>query len=415
MKILFYGLNFAPELVGCAKYNSELVNWLAEQGHEVRVICAPPYYPQWQRQKPFSAVKYYKTAVQAAATKPCRIYRCPIYVPTTPTGTRRLLHLASFALSSIGALAAQRSWRPDLVFTVAPTLFCAPAAILFARLTGAIPWLHLQDFEVDAAFEMGLLQHPRLAQLARFLERSILTRFAVVSTISQKMSQLLRQKEVSAANIFLLPNWVDLETIYPLARPSSLRRQLNIANDSKVCLFSGNLGVKQGLSMITTAARQLAGYNDLHFVICGNGPQRRQLEEESRGLTNLSFIDLQPPEQLNELLNLADIHLLPQLGEAADLVMPSKLTGMLASGRPVVAAAAPHTEIAHALKDCGLISPPGNVTLFGANIIELLQNHSKRATMGEKARHYAAGHCSKNAVLTACNHKINRLVAGHRA
>ena len=72
-------------------------------------------------------------------------------------------------------------------------------------------------------------------------------------------------------------------------------------------------------------------------------------------LPNVRFLDLQPNDRLNDLLGLADIHLLPQRSGAADLVMPSKLTGMLASGRAILATASPETQLSYALEGCGSV------------------------------------------------------------
>lgn len=94
MKILVYGINYSPELTGIGKYTGEMVEWLAAQGHEVRVITAPPYYPQWQVGENYSAWRYKRE--EGAAT----VWRCPLYVPKQPSTLKRLLHLGSFAVSS---------------------------------------------------------------------------------------------------------------------------------------------------------------------------------------------------------------------------------------------------------------------------------------------------------------------------
>src|SRR3546814_2119573 len=102
--------------------------------------------------------------------------------------------------------------------------------------------------------------------------------------------------------------------------------------------------------MLIEVARQLAHRKDLTLIICGNGPNRAVLEATAQHVDNLLFHDLQPKERLNDLLNLATIHLLPQKADAADLLLPSKLTNMLASGRPVVAGTAPHTGLAREMR-----------------------------------------------------------------
>ena len=109
MKILVYGINYSPELTGIGKYTGEMVEWLAAQGHEVRVITAPPYYPQWQVGENYSAWRYKRE--EGAAT----VWRCPLYVPKQPSTLKRLLHLGSFAVSSFFPLMAQRRWKPDRI------------------------------------------------------------------------------------------------------------------------------------------------------------------------------------------------------------------------------------------------------------------------------------------------------------
>ncbi|GHL73195.1 hypothetical protein ECZU34_09430 [Escherichia coli] len=93
MKILVYGINYSPELTGIGKYTGEMVEWLAAQGHEVRVITAPPYYPQWQVGENYSAgATNEKRGRHGVAL--------PLYVPKQPSTLKRLLHLGSFAVSS---------------------------------------------------------------------------------------------------------------------------------------------------------------------------------------------------------------------------------------------------------------------------------------------------------------------------
>ena len=113
MRILIYGINFSPELTGIGKYTGEMAAWLAARGHEVRVVTAPPYYPDWQVWAGFSAWQY-QLADETGGR--LRVVRCPLWVPARPSGLTRLLHLASFALSSLPVLLWQWRWRPEVVF-----------------------------------------------------------------------------------------------------------------------------------------------------------------------------------------------------------------------------------------------------------------------------------------------------------
>ena len=331
MRILIYSINYFPELTGIGKYNAEMAEWLAEHGHEVTIITAPPYYPWWQVQSPYRFWAYHTEQINKV-----KVYRCPLWVPRKPTGIKRLPHLFSFALTSIPLLLSQFYKRPDVIVVLEPTLFCAPAALVLARLSGTRTWLHVQDFEVDAALGLGLVKAQAVGRAAEKFERWLMNCFDRVSTISDNMLERLSTKGVAQEKSILLPNWVDAQDIFPLPAASIYRAELGIDNDVCVALYSGNLGEKQGLEILLEAARSLQSEARLLFVICGEGVARERLKQMGGDLRNVRWLPLQPMEKLNELLNLADVHLLPQRADVADLVMPSKLLGMLASGRPVL-------------------------------------------------------------------------------
>ncbi len=246
---------------------------------------------------------------------------------------------------------------------------------------------------------MGLLKGRFFQNLVLGIERWMLRRFDVVSSISVRMLDKLRQKGVLDERIYSFPNWVDIEHIYPLVETSAYRKELGIEPDATVVLFSGTLGSKQGLMVIPDAARRLAHRKDVIFVVCGDGVMKPQLEAASMGLANIRFLPLQPVERLGQLLGLADIHLLPQSPEAADLVLPSKLSGMLASGRPVIATCREGTEIAHVVSQCGLVVPPEEGARLAEAIERLSDDSAARKVLGEKARCYAEQNLARDAVM----------------
>jgi colanic acid biosynthesis glycosyl transferase WcaI len=404
MKILVYGINYAPELTGIGKYTAEMAETLAATGHEVRVVSAPPYYPEWRIANGFSAFRY-----STESRNGVQIWRTPLWVPQRPKGPRRIAHLASFALSSFPMLLRQAFWRPDVVVCIAPSLMNAPTGWLVARLTCAYAWLHIQDYEVDAAFSLGMLKGSLLKRTALALERTLLKRFDTVSTISGKMVE--HALRVEPSRLVRFSNWADTESIYPLGRHSRLRNELNIPDTATVVLYSGNMGAKQGLEVLAAAAVGFAHRDDVVFVFCGSGPARDAITAICGELNNCRFIDLQPLDRLNELLNLADIHVLPQRADAADLVMPSKLTGMLASGRAVIAMASPGTELYEAVSPRGVVVPPGDAIALVAAIESLVTDTLERARLGAAGREFAQAVLSRDAVLSEFEAKLSALCA----
>jgi colanic acid biosynthesis glycosyl transferase WcaI len=460
VRILIYGINFAPELVGTGKSTGEMAEWLAARGHEVRAVTAPPFNPAWQVASGYSAWRYsresYSTrsagergshelaavgasrsashlvSLHASAEMPevlsaeaeeglssdapsgtLTVFRCPVWVPRRPSAAKRVLHLASFALSSSLIMLRQVSWKPEVVLVVEPTLFCAPAAWLTGRLSGAKTWLHVQDFEADAGFEMGLLRSRTLRSLVGALEKQCMSGFDRVSTISEKMLMKLPQKGVASSRSVLFRNWVDTSLIFPLSRPTPLRAEWGISQEEVVALYSGTMGHKQGLKLLADTAQILAPRQTLRFIFCGEGPGKPALAALAAQLPNVQLFPIQPRERLNDLLNLADIHLLPQRADAADLVMPSKLTGMLASGRPVVATARAGTQLAQVVEGRGLVVPPGDASAFSAAIARLTDSPGLREALGRSARAYAISDLAKEKVLSRFEQELLFAVCGN--
>ncbi|ACL73174.1 glycosyl transferase [Thioalkalivibrio sulfidiphilus HL-EbGr7] len=412
MRILLYGINFAPELTGIGKYSGEMAAWLAARGHDVQVVTAPPYYPDWRVLGGYSPWKYRRESWCFDDQSRVRVHRCPIWVPRKPSGKKRLIHLASFALSSLPVALAHARWRPDVVMSVEPTLAVAPTALLLARLARAKSWLHVQDFEVDAAFDMGLVGGGWFKRQAMRTERALLSRFDRVSTISDRMMDRFAEKGVMDEARVLFPNWADTHAICPLDKPSVFRHELGLSSDAVVVLYSGNLGEKQGLEVLIEAAKLVADERNVVWVIAGTGSARARLEAMSSGLSNVRWLPLQPLERLNELLNLADIHVLPQRADAADLVMPSKLTGMLASGRATVATATKGTQVGQVMDECGVRVPPGDPRALAEAVVELARDESQRKVLGARARTYAEKHLGYDSIMTRFEAELNALVSG---
>jgi colanic acid biosynthesis glycosyl transferase WcaI len=396
LRILVYGINFPPEPTGVGKYTGEMCQWLAARGHEVRVVTAPPWFPAWATMAPHSASRYAREEGPGL-----EVLRVPLWLPRRPSGAKRLVTMLSFAASSLPPMLARIPWRPDVVWTVAPSLAGAPLAWLVARLARAGAWLHVQDLEVDAAFGLALLKGGAAQRLALAVERWILGRFDRVSTISRPMAARLRDKGVDGDRCRHFPNWADIGGIRPLRDPSPFRRELGIPAEAVVALYSGSMGAKQGLEILADSARLLASEEGLHFVFCGEGVGRASLETAAAGLERIHWLPLQPAERLNDLLGLADIHLLPQRGGASDLVMPSKLTGMLASGRPIVATAAEDTALAHVVADCGTVVAPEDATEFAAALRALAADPERRAALGARARAVAEAELACDQILGA--------------
>ena len=397
-RVLIVGLNYAPEPVGIGPYTQGLAEALVARGADVRVIAGKPYYPQWRTYPAFAGLDW-RTGEEGGV----KITRCPHYVPAQPSGLKRILHLTSFALSALPhalrAALGGRGRRPELVIAVAPALLSVFTAWLAARIAGARLWIHVQDFEVEAALATGLMDDARLpARLARRVEGTFLRLGDTVSTISPQMCAKLVAKGVAPQRVIEMRNWSDARFAPDPAGAETVRGEWGLTG-KVVALYSGNIARKQGIEILVETARLLQHRQDIAFVICGEGPNRAELEKLAAGLGNVQLHDLQPAERMGAMLTMADLHLLPQIAGAADLVLPSKLTNMLASGRPVVATTEPGTGLYAEVDGCGTVTQPGDAAALAAAVAELAGDPARRATLGEAARARAAERWMKDAII----------------
>ena len=403
-RVLFIGGNFSPEPIGIGKYNGEMVDWLAGQGYDCTVITSFPYYPHWKVQDPYlknsswfkKEIKYVKPYYE----KVVRIYRCPQFVPGNPTGSKRMLLDFSFCLTSFMVLFKLLFHKKyDYVISVVPCFQIGILAILYKAIRGGKFLYHVQDLQIDAARDLKMIKSSILIKCLFRLEKFILKQADVVSSISEGMMDKIKAKCDREINFF--PNWVDTKLFFPITDKTALKEEFGFKNTDKVVLYSGAIGEKQGLEAILKVAESLTHIHSLKFVLCGSGPYLKKLValKESLNLENVVFLATQPYEKLNRFLNMADLHLVIQKANASDLVMPSKLTAILAIGG-VAVVTAPENSSLHNLitrHDMGLVIEPENLeALTGVICSSVFRN---LAYVSTNARDYAEQYLSIGRIL----------------
>lgn len=397
MRILIYGINYSPELTGIGKYTGEMGAWLAQRGHSVTVITSLPYYPEWAIHNTYAGKAWLTETIEGAT-----VHRAPLYVPTNVTSLKRILHEFSFVAGSIPYwLKALFGKRYDVVISVAPAFHLGFVSLLYARLRGVPMIYHIQDLQVDMAKELGMLKNQTFLSVLIKAERFILDHCTRISTISEGMIGKLVQKGLPASKCLLFPNWVDGAFIRPLPVSESLRAQFGLRETDRVVLYSGSLGEKQGLDMILTVANRLRHRSDLYFLIVGSGGAEAKLVElaKEQQLTQVRFFPLQPYEKLAALLATADIHLVLQRKSASDLVLPSKLTSILAVGGFSLITAVPGTSLFDLVEThrVGIVIEPESADALQAGIEQALS--MDLTPYRQNARRYAEQFLDKEAIL----------------
>lgn len=407
MRILIYGINFAPELTGIGKYTGEMSAWLAQNGHTVDVITAIPYYPMWKAEKGYSNRWWRHEVIEGA-----NVVRCPLYIPGKVTSMKRIVHEFSFVMTLFPVwLKTLFQKKYDRVICVAPPFHLGFLPLLYARIKGSKLVTHIQDLQVDAAKDLGMITNKRFLNLMFGAEKFILKRSAAVSTISPGMQRKIESKGIAAEKIIMFPNWVDEHTIKPLGKDQSLRHEFGLQQNDKVILYSGNLGEKQGLEIIIEVAKHFTSRPEVVFIISGSGGGKEKLENAvtEAGLGNVRFFPLQPYEKLSALLATADVHLVLQKKSATDLVMPSKLVSILAAGGCPIVTALPGSTLYDVVDQyqAGILIEPENAVALQDGIEKALA--SNLDVYKANARRYAEQFLSKENIMKQWEAALEKL------
>lgn len=404
-RILIIGINYSPELTGIGRYTGDMVNWLIEQGHKVTVVTAFPYYPQWKIQQPYSG-KFYKKEISGNGN--LTIYRCPLYVPANPTGVKRLIHEGSFLLSAffvILRLLFRKSH--DLTLAIAPPFHLGILAIFYRFFKRTKVVYHIQDLQIDVAKELNMLKQKQMLACLFTIEKYILGQVDILTTISEGIRRKILAKVECPVRLF--PNWVDVNNYYPIESRADLRREFGFSKQDKIVMYSGSIGEKQGLMSILNIARTLKTNPDLKFVICGIGPFKDKLQKKAEEweLSNICFYPLQVNDRFNAFLNIADLHLVLQRGDASDLMMPSKLSPILAVGGLVLATAKPGTTLCDVIVNnkMGVVVDPEDDELLMNAIVKCCHEEFDCERMN--ARRYSELYLDKSSILNQVMNYFN--------
>ncbi len=404
LHVLVLGLNYAPEPTGIAPYTTGFARFLAEAGHDVHVVTGFPHYPDWKlpHDYPGRRVRQFDGDV--------RLTRLRLPIPKTPTGRSRIALEAAFALQA----AAIRGPRPDVVIAVSPALL-GVAATLRWRFSATPVGVIVQDLYSRALEETGSLGGRGIA-LAAWLERSLLRRADGVAAIHDSFRRSLVGLGIDEQRITTIRNWTHVgEAVTDLPE---LRTRLGWRDDEAIALYAGNMGAKQGLENVVDAARCADQQRlPIRFVLLGSGNQKARLQECARGVERLQFLDPLPGGEFERALAAADVLVLNERPEVAEMCVPSRLTSYLAAARPVLAATSVRSAATFEIVSSGggrCIPPEEPQALLDAALL-MADDASGGLEMGARGRAFARSTLTGAAARAGYLEWVERLAAGQDA
>ncbi len=328
-----------------------------------------------------------------------------------PLSRRAVNYITYLGLGIVRALGAD---RPDIVLCMTDPPVIGDVGLLVARRFRVPLVVVSEDVFPEIAVELQRLRNPLLVGLLGALTRFYLRRADRVVAIGETMEQRLETKGARPARMSVIPNWTDTRSLTPQPRDNEWAREHDLV-DGFVVMHSGNVGHAQDLETLIRATTFLRDLESLKAVIVGFGARHAEhLALVERLETDaVQFLPYQPREALAQSLSSADIHFVGLGRGLSGYVVPSRLYGVLAVGRPVIAAAEADSETARVVTEvgCGVVIPPGRPDLLARTLRKLVAGDYDLAGMGERGRAYVVAEADREVALA----RYRSLLDGVRA
>jgi glycosyltransferase involved in cell wall biosynthesis len=377
-RILFINQYYWPDHSSTAQHLTDLAESLASEGNECHVLCAQGRYEPGAKRPPAFEIH---NGVQ--------IHRVPASSLGRKSTMARMTDYLSFYFRAM--LAALALPRFDAVVTLTTPPIIGLVGTILRRFKGSRHVYWCMDLHPDASLALGRMsaRNPVVAWLA-WLSDAVLRQADKVVVLGPYMADRIAAKHVRRDRLVTIPVWSRSEEIYPIPRAGHpLRDELGLA-DTFVLMYSGNLGLAHAAAEFLEAARQLRDRPEFVFLFVGAGPRMAEVRaaREREGLANIRFLDYFPREQLHQSLSMADVHLISMRREMTGIVVPGKLYGAMASGRPTLFVGPEHCETADTIRQarCGLTVRQGDAECLVDALTRLADDPALAEQMGTQGR-----------------------------
>lgn len=409
MNVLVVSQYFWPEVFRV----NDLVEGLIERGHKVTVLTGKPNYPDGSF---FPGYEFFGPARQEY--KGASVLRVPLVARGDGRGRRLALNYLSFVVSAglLGPVLCRE--KVDLVFVFEPSpITVGLPAILMKKVKRAPLMFWVQDLWPESIAAASTLKSKRVLDGVGYLVRYIYRRCDRVLVQSRGFINRVKSRGARPEDVLYYPNWA--ETLYkPVGLEDDAPERRELPAGFRV-MFAGNIGAAQSFETILAAARKLEDRPDIHWVIIGEGRQRKWVEEQVRKLgleRQVHLIGKRPMESMPRYFALADALLVSLKHELIfSLTIPGKVQSYLACGRPMLAAI--DGEGARVVEEarCGATAPAEDPDALARAVLDLYEaTPEEREEMGRRARLYFEEHFEREKLLDRLEVWMKELTGGKK-
>lgn len=396
-KLLIYAHYFYPDVASTGQILMELTEGLKE-AFDITVICVVPSYTGVIKEK-YKSQKYYHEEINGI--KVLRV-RVPEFSKTNKIS--RIKNLMAYFINSI--LATFKLEKQDYIFTISqPPILGGILGVIGKIIKKGELIYNIQDFNPEQTMAVSYVNNKLILNMAMALDKYTCKKSDKVIVVGRDMQETLKgrfKKEKNVPSNDFVNNWIDEKEIYPLENNSekvlAFKEKYNL-QDKFIIMYSGNIGLYYDLENIIKVIGEFKDRDDVVFAFVGEGTVKKTIEDYSieHNLKNVTFIPYQDKKDLIYSLNAADIHWVVNAKGIKGISVPSKLYGVMASGKPVLGVLEKGSEGQLILEEsnCGVCTEPGNYEAIKNNINYVIENKEALKSMGKSGRSYLEKHLTK--------------------
>ncbi|MGR8998183.1 MAG: glycosyltransferase family 4 protein [Gammaproteobacteria bacterium] len=381
---------------------NDLAEDLASYGLNVKVICAQPTYLV-KRRSPKREVR-----------NNVNIRRVWTFLFDKNKNSGRMLNsLSCFFVMLANLLTTEK--ESLLVFNTNPALLPL-LGVISKKLRNQRYVILVHDLWPELPAHTGMIRTGGI--LYRIIDFLITLSFrnaiGIIVLSNAMKKRVLHKVPEMAHKIYVIHNWVDANRVFPVAKENNQMINGLRLNNKKIVMYSGNLGRYQPLEVMIHTANELKNRKDILFLFVGNGGKKAKIQNmaEDLKLDNVKFLPFQPQERLSESLSMADVSLMGIYPENEGVIMPSKLYGLLAVGRPIICVSDPESEVADILEEAGagIQSSINDPKELANNILAIVDDPEKTSEMGQSGKTYFLEHFERKIITKQWYNILNEVI-----
>lgn len=360
---------------------------LQRYGVSVTVLTAMPNYPQMSIYDSYRDKNYVYEEINGI-----KVHRSAIYVSSNRGIISRLRNYFSFVISSyrVGKKCLEKQY--DFLFCESPPLFLAYSAMALAKIKQASLVFNVSDLWPESAEKLGVVKNRFLLNMAYRLEAKAYKKSILVTGQTRGICDNIKAR-FPELDTYWLPNGADIEKFNLSQDKHHLWRKANgFETGDFLVLYAGIIGIAQGLEVILSAAEKVSQYTNIKFILLGSGPEKDRLlaHKNEHKLHNVYFLNPVSKEHMKSVLSEINAAVIPlKKLELFKGAIPSKIFENLAMKVPVILAVDGEAKALFIDEGkCALYSEPENDVMLAQQVVELYNNPTLCAELGEKGRLY---------------------------